>query len=92
MDGPGREPQLRGLCEALRKRLTAAQFFVHPSKQPLLDSLNRVLGIPEQNLVWLLLNKGTHEEPDRDDFDLQHVRTVLDVLEAIDQLELRPNR
>jgi len=92
MEGPGRDPQLRGLCEALRRRLNAAQFFVHLSKQPLLDDLNRVLGIPEQNLVWLLLNKGTHEEPNRDDFDLQHVRTVLEVLEAIDQLELRPNR
>jgi hypothetical protein len=66
--------------------------FAHPSKQPLLDSLNTILGIPEQTLVWTLLNKGAHEEPNRDDFDLQHVETVLRVLEAIDRLELRPER
>lgn len=39
-----------------------------------------MLGIPESNLVWTLLNKGAHEEPDRDDFDIVHVETVLTVL------------
>lgn len=92
LDGPGKEPQLRGLCDALRSKLTRLPNFVHPSKQPLIDSLNTILGIPEQTLVWMLLNKGTHEEPDRDDFDLHHVATVLEVLEAIDALELRPRR
>jgi hypothetical protein len=38
------------------------------------------------------LNKGTHEEPNRDDFDMVHVETVLSVLGNIDALELRPNR
>lgn len=92
IDGPGKEPQLRALCEALRNKLTRTPNFVHPSKQPLLDSLNTILGIPEQTLVWALLNKGTHEEPDRDDFDLQHVEAVLRVIEDIDRLELRPRR
>jgi hypothetical protein len=92
IEGPGKEPQLRTLCEALRAKLNGTPFFVHPSKQPLLDNLGTILGIPDQNLVWVLLNKGAHEEPNRDDFDRAHVETVLAVLGNIDGLELRPNR
>jgi energy-coupling factor transporter ATP-binding protein EcfA2 len=92
IEGPGKDPQLRTLCEALRTKLRGTPTFAHASKQPLLDCLNTILGIPEQNLVWTLLNKGTHEEPDRDDFDMAHVETVLTVLCNIDGLELRPNR
>lgn len=92
VEGPGKEPQLRTLCDALRKKLSGSPTFTHPSKQPLLDNLNTILGIPEQNLVWTLLNKGTHEEPNRDDFDLAIVETVLNVLGNIDGLELRRGR
>jgi energy-coupling factor transporter ATP-binding protein EcfA2 len=92
IEGPRKEPQLRMLCEALRGKLAGTATFAHASKQPLLDNLNTILGIPEQTLVWALLNKGAHEEPDRDDFDIQHVETVLRVLENIDRLELRPGR
>lgn len=92
IEGPGKEPQLRTLCEALRAKLANTDTFAHASKQPLLDNLSTILGIPEQTLVWTLLNKGAHEEPDRDDFDMQHVETVLRVLENIDRLELRPGR
>jgi energy-coupling factor transporter ATP-binding protein EcfA2 len=94
IEGPGKEPQLRTLCEALRAKLgsNSTIYFDHPSKQPLLDNLNLILGIPEPNLIWVLLNKGAHEEPNRDDFDIDHVRTVLAVLANIDDLELRPSR
>lgn len=92
VEGPGREPQLRNLCESLRWKLLDLPTFAHASKQPLIDGLNMVLGIPSANLVWTYLNKGTHEETDRDDFDRTHVETVIRALEAIDGLELRPNR
>jgi DNA repair exonuclease SbcCD ATPase subunit len=92
IEGPGKEPQLRTLCEALRTKLRATHTFAHASKQPLLDNLNTILGIPEQNLVWTLLNKGTQEESNRDDFDMVHVETVLTVLGNIDALELREYR
>lgn len=92
VEGPGKEPQLYGLCTALRKKLLDARTFAHDSKTPLLENLNTILGIPEDNLVWTLLNKGTHEEPNRDDFDMVHVETVLAVLSNVDALELRPNR
>jgi hypothetical protein len=92
IEGPTREPQLRALCEAVRTRLGGLNTFNHASKDTLLQCLNTILGIPEQNLVWLLLNKGTHEEPDRDDFDVQHVEMVLRVLGDIDGIELRAGR
>ncbi len=92
IEGPGKGPQLYGLCTALRKKLMDARTFAHDSKAPLLENLNTILGIPADNLVWTLLNKGAHEEPDRDDFDMVHVETVLAVLNNIDALELRPNR
>jgi len=92
IEGPDKEPQLRLLCEALRSKLARNATFAHASKQPLLDNLNTILGIPEQTLLWALLNKGAHEEPDRDDFDMQHVETLLSALEAIDRLEQRPGR
>lgn len=92
MDGPKREPQLRALCEALAKRLSEARTFAHASKDPLLDGLRTILGIPIPTLVWTILNKGTHEEEDRDDFDLDQVRLVITTLEGIDRLELRPGR
>lgn len=92
IEGPGKEPQLYGLCTALRKKLMDARTFAHESKAPLLENLNTILGIPEDNLVWTILNKGAHEEPNRDDFDMAHVETVLGALNNIDALELRPNR
>jgi DNA repair exonuclease SbcCD ATPase subunit len=92
IEGPGREPQLYGLCTALRRQLRESRTFAHASKDPLLACLEEILGIPESNLVWMMLNKGTHEEPDRDDFDMLHVETVLRVLGAIDALEMRPGR
>jgi recombinational DNA repair ATPase RecF len=92
IEGPGKEPQLYGLCTALRKQLRDARYFAHDSKQPLLQNFETILGIPEGNLVWTMLNKGTHEEADRDDFDMEHVETVLLVLREIDSLELRPGR
>lgn len=90
--GMGAEPALRNLCEAIVKRLREAATFNHVNKQPLLDSLGRILGIPMTNLVWTYLNKGTHEEAERDDFDGDLVEIVVATLEQVDRLDLRPNR
>lgn len=83
---------LRNLCEALLKRLNEATTFNHANKQPLLTAFGRILGIPSANLVWTYLNKGTHEEADRDDFDADLVESVVKTLEDLDGLDLRPNR
>ncbi len=90
--GVGAEPALRNLCEALRRKITSAQAFVHVNKPPVVAALDRVLGIPEQNLVWVYLNKGTHEEADRDDFDGNEVESVVTTLEELEALDLRPGR
>jgi recombinational DNA repair ATPase RecF len=90
--GVGAEPALRNLCEALRRKITSAQTFVHVNKPIIVAALDRVLGIPEQNLVWVYLNKGTHEEADRDDFDGDEVESVVVTLEELDALDLRPGR
>ncbi len=82
--GVGAEVALRNLCEALRKRLSEATTFHHPRKPILLAAYSRIIGIPSDNLVWFYLNKGTHEEADRDDFDGEVVEIVVSTLEEID--------
>lgn len=88
----GAEPQLRMLCDSILKKLRGAATFQHANKEPLIAAYGVILGIPEQNLVWTYLNKGTHEEENRDDFDGEHVESVIATLEALDSLELRPGR
>lgn len=90
--GVGAEPALRNLCEALSKKMRDAQAFNHNNKDPLLTAYGRILGIPVNNLVWTYLNKGTHEEAERDDFDGELVETVVQTLEELDRLDLRPGR
>lgn len=90
--GVGAEPGLRNLCEALRKRLDDAAHFNHANKPVLLTAYGRILGIPAANLVWTYLNKGTHEEANRDDFDADLVESVVRTLEEVDALDLRVDR
>ena len=81
-------PSLRNLCEALRTKL-GDNAFVHPEKDAIVDALSLILGIPAQNLIWTYLNKGPHEQADRDDFDGVHVETVVLTLEQLNALRLR---
>jgi recombinational DNA repair ATPase RecF len=92
LPGVGVEPGLRNLCEAILKKLRDAVAFAHASKAPLLTAYGTILGIPEGNLAWTYLNKGTHEEADRDDFDSDVVETIVQSLEALDLIELRRGR
>jgi recombinational DNA repair ATPase RecF len=89
LPGVGAEPALRNLCEALAKKLRDTTTFNHANKEQLINAYNRILGIPTTNLVWTYLNKGTHEEADRDDFDGEVVDSVIRTLEDLDQLDLR---
>lgn len=90
--GVGAEPGLRNLCEALFKRLEDAATFNHANKTLLVAAYGQILGIPAANLIWNNLNKGTHEEANRDDFDAALVETVVQTLEALDGLDLRVGR
>ena len=80
------------LCEALLKKLNDTATFVHANKAPLVAAYGRILGIPVNNLVWSYLNKGTHEEADRDDFDAEKVEWVVQTLQEVDALDLRDGR
>lgn len=88
----GAEPQLRMLCDSILKKLRNSATFQHANKEPLIDAYGMILGIPEQNLVWTYLNKGTHEEENRDDFDVEYVESVIATLEALDALDLRQGK
>ena len=90
--GVGAEPGLRNLCDALRKRLTEAATFNHVNKPVLIAAYDRILGIPAPNLVWTYLNKGIHEEANRDEFDATFVEAVIQSLEDMDSLDLRDGR
>ena len=90
--GVGAAPALRNLCEALRRKITSVEAFAHTNKPIIVAALDRVLGIPEQNLVWVYLNKGTHEEADRDDFDTNEVESIVVTLEELEALDLRAGR
>jgi len=87
--GVGAEPGLRNLCDALAKKLKDAKTFNHVNKELLVAAYDRILGIPTTNLVWTYLNKGTHEEDGRDDFDGEVVESIIQTLEDLDRLDLR---
>ncbi|MBT9495683.1 MAG: AAA family ATPase [Paucibacter sp.] len=87
--GKGAEPGLRSLCEALRTRLRDLASFVHPDKTATIQCLEAVLGVPAPSNVWLYLNKGIHEEADRDDYDPALVERIVANLEALNALTFR---
>ena len=88
----GSEPDLRSVCESLSKKLSALDHFEHDHRKPVVDVLGRILGIPAQNNVWRYLNKGTHEEADGDDFERERVEEVVQAMETLEALNLRPHR
>lgn len=88
----GAEPILRNLCDAISKKLRTTNTFSHPNRQIIQDAYGRILGIPESNLIWTYLNKGVHEESERDDFDGEFVELVVQTLEELDSLDLRAGR
>ncbi|NLZ80042.1 MAG: hypothetical protein GX908_11110 [Gammaproteobacteria bacterium] len=46
--------------------------------------LNTLLGLNGDSREWLFLNKGTHEENDRAEFDPHIVETIVSTLEDLD--------
>jgi len=72
----------------LKKRLDDARTFVHQDKPAVVQGLADVIGVPVQSNVWTYLNKGVHEEADRDDYDPNLVRTIVENLERMNQLRL----
>jgi energy-coupling factor transporter ATP-binding protein EcfA2 len=75
---PFLSPDLMGIVSSLRKELTSLKV---SDFEESLKILTWFIGLEtSNNQVWNYLNKGTHEESDRDDFDALIVEEVLSKL------------
>lgn len=72
---PNAPPDLMGIVNSLKKELTSLKV---PVFDNCLQILTWIAGLETtNNQIWNYLNKGTHEESDRDDFDSKIVEEVL---------------
>lgn len=85
MRRPGAEPELRNLCDQLLSKARAVGF-AHQDKAEVIACLQTLLAANAH--VWTYLNKGTHEEEDREDFEPGIVELVVGTLERLDALVL----
>ena len=75
--------ELRGLAEQLRSKIAKADFS-DPNKACVYDPIDQLLNRSGDSREWRYLNKGTHEENDRGEFDRQTVELIIMSLEQID--------
>lgn len=80
---PGSRPELMNLVQSLIKEMGKASF-VSAQKAQLIAGMNRIIGLNQSGREWEYLNKGTHEEEDRTEFDQGIVKTVVQALEDLD--------
>ena len=76
--------ELRNLSEQLKTKIGKANFS-DPDKSKIFDPLNSLVGMNGDSREWRYLNKGTHEENDRAEFDRNTVSTIVLALESLDQ-------
>lgn len=74
---------LRQLVDNLRAKFKKTNAEI-PNKAEIIDVLETLLGPNGQVPPWLYLNKGTHEENDREEFDHVVVGTIVESLEKLD--------
>lgn len=85
--GPGAPPDARNVADVLFSTITKA-LVVGTLKEPWdvrRDQLDAILKAKVNSRAWFSLNKGTHEEEDREDFEEPTVRRIVQALVAIDQ-------
>lgn len=75
--------ELRNLTEQLKSKL-AHQSFSHENRDAVLQPIETLLGINGDSQEWRYLNKGTHEENDRAEFERTAVSEILRCLVQID--------
>lgn len=75
-------PELRDLCNQLKKVLTS-ETFTYEHKDRLLAALNDLTGIDGSTPEWFYLNSGTHES-ERSEFDRATVRRIVESITEID--------
>jgi len=74
---------LRLLAEKLRSEVNKERYEI-PNKVDIVDAFDSLLGSNGQHTHWLYLNKGTHEENDREEFDQA---VVADIVRCLIQLD-----
>ncbi|MGO2233982.1 MAG: AAA family ATPase [Marinomonas sp.] len=77
--------ELRGLAEQLRSKIAKADFS-DPNKARVYDPIDQLLNRSGDSREWRYLNKGTHEENDRSEFDRQTVELIIMSLEQLDSV------
>ncbi|MEY3786840.1 MAG: hypothetical protein RLZ75_1047, partial [Pseudomonadota bacterium] len=77
--------ELRNLTEQLKSKLSD-QTFNHADKEAILFPIEMLLGINGESREWRYLNKGTHEEADRAEFDKIAVKNIIDYLISLDSI------
>ncbi|QBL08388.1 chromosome segregation protein SMC [Rheinheimera sp. D18] len=75
--------ELRNLTEQLRSKINRPEFS-DPNKNLIYEPINSLLGINGDCREWRYLNKGTHEETDRAEFDRYIVQMIIGYLEQLD--------
>ena len=75
--------ELRNLTEQLRTKIAEGDFG-HQDKDTILAPIDRLLGPNGDSREWRYLNKGTHEEEDRAEFDRTTVTVIVEALVEID--------
>jgi hypothetical protein len=80
---PSSPIELRGLTDQLRSKIGKSDF-ADQNKDQVYDPINQLLSRSGDSREWRYLNKGTHEENDRSEFDRQTVELIISSLEQID--------
>lgn len=75
---------LRALAENLKAKINRSKAEI-PNKTEIVGAFETLLGVNGQDPHWLYLNKGTHEEADRDEFEYGTVETIVSSLDALDK-------
>lgn len=75
--------ELRNLTEQLKSKIAKLDFS-DANKSAVLTPIDTLLGINGDSREWRYLNKGTHEEADRAEFDRQSVQQIVTTLEQLD--------
>jgi DNA sulfur modification protein DndD len=80
--GPHSKPELMNLVQSLIKEM-GKNTFMNLQKEQLIANLRAIDGLRQHKREWDYLNKGTHEEEDRGEFDRGIVKTVVETLERL---------
>ena len=90
MNGKNSPIELRNLTVQLNKKLSNAKFS-HKNKEAVHGPIKTLLGIGDTSREWNYLNKGTHEESDKTEFDRAVVNTVVEALDELDAALMNNN-